>query len=260
MRYALGVEYDGTNYYGWQRQDGVVSIQAEVEAAISKVADHSIEVVCAGRTDKGVHALQQVVHFDTHAVRNNDAWLMGINRYLPPTINVHWIKSVEQDFHARFSAQARRYGYVMYCHPMRSSLMRDHVTWIYRKLDVPAMKQAAQYLIGEHDFSSFRGKDCQAKTTIRTILHLNLIEKKPLLIIDIKANAFLHNMVRNITGSLLAVGLGHKEPEWLRDVIIARDRKHAAMTAPATGLHFLGVDYPAQFNIPALPHFIWFAD
>lgn len=258
MRYALGVEYDGTHYHGWQRQDGVISIQAELEAAISKVADHSLEVICAGRTDKGVHALQQVIHFDTHAIRTDHAWLMGINRYLPPTINVHWIKSVDLDFHARFSATARRYAYVMYCHPMRPSLLRDHVTWIYHKLDIGAMQNAAQYLLGEHDFSSFRGKDCQAKTTIRTISQLSLIERSPLLIIDIKANAFLHHMVRNITGSLLAVGMGNKKPEWIKEVINACDRKRAAMTAPAEGLHFWGVDYPAQYNISPLPAFSWF--
>lgn len=259
MRYALGVEYDGTTYHGWQRQDGVISIQAEVEAAISYVADHSVEIICAGRTDKGVHALQQVVHFDTHAIRKNDAWLMGINRYLPPTINVHWIKEVNDDFHARFSAKARRYAYVIYHHSTRPSLIRDHVTWIYRKLDISSMRLAAKYLLGEHDFSSFRGKDCQAKTTNRTIIHLDLIEKGPFLIIDIKANAFLHNMVRNITGTLLAVGYGNKSPEWVQEVIRACDRKQAAMTAPATGLHFLGVDYPELFNIPALPAHIWFA-
>lgn len=258
MRCALGVEYEGTAYHGWQRQENVSSLQADLEAAISQVANHAVEVVCAGRTDRGVHALQQVVHFDTHANRPDHAWLMGINRYLPPAMSVHWIRRVNDNFHARFSATARRYAYVLYCNPTRPSILARQVTWEYHKLDLNAMRKAATYLLGEHDFSSFRGKDCQAKTTIRTVFHLNLIEKSPLLIIDIKANAFLHHMVRNIVGSLLAVGYGQHPPEWITQVLQACNRVAASVTAPATGLHFWSVDYPTEFNLPAAPNSIIF--
>ncbi|MFN7098361.1 MAG: tRNA pseudouridine(38-40) synthase TruA, partial [Gammaproteobacteria bacterium] len=252
------VEYDGTTYHGWQRQDNVYSVQAELESAISQVANHAVEIVCAGRTDKGVHALQQVIHFDTAAIRSDYGWLMGVNRYLPSSIKVCWIRQVATDFHARFSATARRYAYVLFCQTTRPGVMRDYVTWVPKKPDIIAMREAATFFLGKHDFTSFRGKDCQAKTTIRTISQLDIVDKSPLLVIDIKANAFLHNMVRNIAGTLLTVGHGYRPPSWVQQVIAARDRTAASMTAPATGLHFLGVDYPECFNIPPLPAFIWF--
>ncbi|NNM59029.1 MAG: tRNA pseudouridine(38-40) synthase TruA [Legionellales bacterium] len=246
----MGIEYDGTDYHGWQRQEHISSVQAVVEKAISRVADEPIEVVCAGRTDKGVHALGQVIHFDTFAKRSEQAWIMGTNRYLPPSVTVHWIQLADTNFHARFSATARRYAYLLYCHPTRSSILRQNVTWEHKKLNLTAMREASQYLLGEHDFSSFRGKDCQAKTPVRTVLHLNIIEKSPLVIIDIKANAFLYHMVRNIVGALLAVGHEKQQPAWIKEVIEATDRRCADITAPANGLHFLEVDYPAQFKLP----------
>lgn len=252
MRYALAVEYDGTDFHGWQKQQAVPSVQAELELAIAQVAAHPITTICAGRTDKGVHALQQIIHFDSTAIRTDYAWIKGINRYLPPTISVHWIKSVTEDFHARYTATARRYIYVMHCSPIRPSLTRERVTWIYRPLNIAAMRVAASYLLGEHDFSSFRGADCQALTTQRTVYHLELIEQGPLLMLDIKANAFLHHMVRNIAGSLIAVGLEAKKPVWMQEVLLACDRRAAATTAPPQGLYFIGVDYPAEFQLPQL--------
>lgn len=249
-RYAMGIEYDGTDYHGFQRQEGLSSIQESLEAAISQVANDRIEVICAGRTDKGVHAFHQVIHFDTIAIRPDRAWVLGTNRFLPASVSVHWIKQVSSDFHARFSATARRYAYLLYCHPTRPSVFRHNMTWEYKKLNLTAMREACQHLVGEHDFSSFRGSDCQAKTTLRTVLHLNLIEKPPLVIVDIKANAFLHHMVRNIVGALLAVGTGKQSPDWISEVIAARDRRFADITAPSKGLHFLGVDYPEEFGLP----------
>lgn len=257
-RYAIGLEYDGNDYYGWQKQEQVASIQSAVEAAIGQIANHPVNVVCAGRTDRGVHALQQIIHFDTTAERTDYAWLMGINRFLPSTISAHWIQPVAADFHARFSARARRYAYVLYCGPVRPGLIRQQTTWLHRKIDLPAMQQAATYLLGEHDFASFQGTHCQAKTSIRTVLNIELINNSPLLIVDIKANAFLQHMVRNIVGSLLEVGLGRQPPEWIIEVLAARDRQAAAITAPATGLYFLAVDYPEHFGIPKQMPFAWF--
>jgi tRNA pseudouridine38-40 synthase len=257
-RYAVGVEYDGTHYHGWQKQKGASSVQTHLEQAISQVAAHPIATICAGRTDAGVHALHQVVHFDTTAVRSNHAWLLGINRYLPADITVKWIKAVPLDFHARFSATARRYGYVIQNTYMRSGVLRHTSTWIHRPLQIEAMRQAASYLVGKHDFSSFRAQECQAKTAERTVEHLNIIQHQSLLIIDIKANAFLHHMVRNIVGTLLMVGEGKQPASWVKEVLAAKDRRLAAMTTPPTGLHLIGVDYPPEFALPCMPEFIWF--
>ncbi len=258
MRYALGIEYNGTHYHGWQKQTNAPSVQTTLEQAISQIANHPIETICAGRTDAGVHALNQVIHFDTTAMRDAHAWLFGINRFLPSDINVSWIRPVSDDFHARYSATARRYGYVIYHAPVRSSILGQNVTWIHRKLDVVAMREASHYLIGTHDFTSFRAQECQAKTAIRTVQHLNIIENGALLVIDIKANAFLHHMVRNIVGVLLAVGRGDQPPTWVNDVLLARDRRNAGVTMPPNGLHFIGVDYPDEFTLPAEPGFVWF--
>ena len=252
MRYALGIEYEGTAYQGWQKQTGTYAVQSKVEAAISYIADHPVDVTCAGRTDKGVHALGQVIHFDTSSHRDNYAWLMGINRYLPADINVHWIKSVSADFHARFSATARQYRYLIYAHPHRSGIFRDHMTWIYHALDIEAMRTGAAYLVGKHDFTSFRAQDCQAKTATRQIMFLNIIQEGPCICIDIKANAFLYHMVRNIVGVLLQVGRGKAKPEWVAEVLAQKDRRKAGITAPATGLYFIGADYPERFELPAL--------
>lgn len=258
LRYALGVEYDGTQYHGWQKQKAAGSVQTSLERAISKVAAHPIATVCAGRTDAGVHALHQVVHFDTTAIRSDHAWLLGINRYLPADVAVKWIKAVPTHFHARFSATARRYGYVIQNTYMRSGVLRHCSTWVHKPLDIEAMRQAAQYLKGTHDFSSFRAQECQAKTAERTIERLELVQNQSLLVLDIKANAFLHHMVRNIVGTLLMVGEGKQPASWVQEVLAAKDRRIAAMTTPPTGLHLIGVDYPAEFALPCRPEFIWF--
>jgi tRNA pseudouridine38-40 synthase len=248
MRIALGLEYQGTNYHGWQRQDGLVTVQGEFEKALSKVADHNIEVYCAGRTDVGVHAKGQVIHFYTEAPRKLDAWVLGGNSYLPHDISILWAREVRDDFHARFSAVARSYRYLIYNYKIRPALFADQVAWHVKELDVELMSEAAQYLIGEHDFSSFRGCDCQAKSPMRNVQYLNIKREKKLIILDIKANAFLMHMVRNIAGLLMAIGECKHDPIWAREVLQACDRRVAGITAPACGLYLTRVHYPEQYN------------
>ncbi len=252
QRIALGVEYIGTAYSGWQSQhfDQLPTIQDQVEKAIAKVANHPVQVICAGRTDAGVHAKGQVVHFETSAQRAEHNWILGINSNLPPDISVHWAKQMPEDFHARFSAIARQYQYCIYNHPFRSALYYRRATWIYLPLDIHQMQKATQYFIGEHDFTSFRAQYCQAKSPTRTIESMNIEQHDDLIILTIKANAFLHHMVRNIVGVLLPIGRGEKNPEWVEDVINAHDRKAAGVTAPADGLYLKRVFYPDKFNVP----------
>lgn len=252
MRIALGIEYLGTAYSGWQSQhfDQLPTIQDNVEKAISIVADHQVQVICAGRTDAGVHAKGQVIHFDTHAIRNERNWILGINSNLPSDISVHWAQQMPDDFHARFSAIARQYQYYIYNHPFRSALYHRRATWIYLPLDISQMQQAAQYFIGEHDFSSLRAQYCQAKSPVRKIEEINIEQHDDLIILTIKANAFLHHMVRNIIGVLLPIGRHEKNPQWVKEVIDARDRKAAGITAPADGLYLNRVFYPELFNVP----------
>lgn len=252
MRIALGIEYIGTAYSGWQSQhfDQLPTIQDKVEKAIAMVANHPVKIVCAGRTDTGVHAKGQVVHFDTYANRQERNWVLGINSNLPSDISVHWAQQMSDEFHARFSAIARQYQYYIYNHPFRSALYYRRATWIYLPLDIERMHQAAQYFIGEHDFSSFRAQYCQAKSPIRKIEEINIEQQDDLIILTIKANAFLHHMVRNIVGVLLPIGRHEKDPQWIQEVIAARDRKAAGITAPADGLYLNRVFYPEMFNIP----------
>lgn len=249
MRIALGIEYNGANYHGWQRQQNLSTIQLHLENAISKVANHEIKVICAGRTDVGVHAFLQVVHFDTDSVRSNYAWLMGINTYLPPDIRVQWVKFVTEEFHARFSALSRHYRYFIYNNQTNSAHYYRKATWYPRKLNADLMHEAAQFLVGEHDFSSFRGIDCQSKSTKRNLTLLTVERKDKLIIIDIKANAFLMHMVRNIVGVLVEIGLSHRPPIWAKEVLLCCDRKAAAVTAPADGLYFVKAEYPKEFSL-----------
>jgi len=251
MRIALGIEYDGAAFYGWQRQREVNSVQQELEIALSKVANQSIELFCAGRTDAGVHATGQVVHFDTSAVRDEKAWVMGTNAQLPDAIAVTWAKTVPDDFHARFSATARRYKYIIYNHKYRPAILRSGLSHYHQKLDLELMQQAAPYLLGEQDFSSFRAIQCQSKTPFRNVHHLQLSRHGDYIVLDIKANAFLHHMVRNITGSLLEVGMKRRPPEWIAQLIAAKDRTLAAATAKPGGLYLVDVDYPEAFDIPS---------
>jgi len=252
MRVALGVEYDGSEYVGWQRQKHAsATVQEHLEAALSKVANHSVQVICAGRTDTGVHGVGQVVHFDTDAERSEKGWVFGCNTNLPDTISVRWAKPVSDEFHARFSARSRAYRYVIYNHPVRPALGMKHLTWNFRTLDVDLMQQAARVLEGEHDFSSFQAQGCQAKSPVRTIHHINLTRHGSLIVMDIQANAFLQHMVRNIAGVLMAIGCGKEPLSWIEEVLNHRNRTLGGVTAPPYGLYFMRVGYPAEFAIPA---------
>lgn len=250
MRYALGVEYDGSNYYGWQRQKDVISVQQEVEAALSKIADEPIEVVCAGRTDTGVNATNQVVHFDTNKLRKDVAWTLGVNTHLPKDIAITWVHQVNEDFHARFSATARRYRYIINNSRLRSAILSRGISFCHQPLNEALMHQAAQYLVGRHDFTSFRTVHCQSKSPNRTLYHCDISRQGDYVIIDIRGNAFLHHMVRNIAGSLMKVGQELAPVSWIKQVLEAKNRCVAGITGPAAGLYFVAVDYPEQFQIP----------
>lgn len=258
QRIALGIEYDGSRYFGWQRQNKNPSVQENLEMALSKVANHPVLTFCAGRTDAGVHASNQVVHFDTEAIREPIAWIRGVNSYLPLDIRVCWMRMVSPLFDARKSALSRRYCYVMVNRAVSPGIMRHGVTWVLPALNVEAMEEAAQHLLGKHDFSSFRGAHCQAKTATRTISAVHLRTAGDNIILDITANAFLYHMVRNIVGSLLMVGQGKCETSWIKDVLMAKDRRLAGHTAPPQGLYLVDVRYPDNFELPAPIRMPWF--
>ncbi|MDR1012382.1 MAG: tRNA pseudouridine(38-40) synthase TruA [Coxiellaceae bacterium] len=243
MRVALGIEYDGTNYYGWQRQLGLASLQEKVETALSKVATEKIIVTCAGRTDAGVHALYQVVHFDTKVERNSRAWVMGANSNLPSDIRILWARLVSSNFHARYGAISRHYRYIIYNNIISSALLRDRTMWYPYALDEKIMNNAGKYLLGEHDFSSFRGSGCQSRSVRRNVTLLEVTRNGVMINIDIKANAFLLRMVRNIVGVLIKIGTGKRRPIWAKEVLEMRDRKSAAVTVPAAGLYLIKVEY-----------------
>lgn len=251
MRVALGIEYDGTDFLGWQRLSHGPSVQAEVEAALSFVADHPVEVTCAGRTDSGVHARCQVVHFDSAAERDERAWVLGATTRLPRAVAVLWAQRMPEDFHARFAARARRYRYVILNRAIRPALDARFVAWERTPLDAGAMHAAAQALLGEQDFSSFRAVSCQATHPRRCVLAISVTREGEQVILDIEANAFLHHMVRNIAGSLLEVGRGERPREWIAELLAARDRNLAGVTAMPQGLTFVGPRYPAQWQLPS---------
>ncbi len=253
MRIALGVEYDGSRYHGWQAQTGLHTVQQVLESALSQVADLDIGVVCAGRTDTGVHATHQVVHFDTTVSRSMRSWIHGANSFLPKDVCVKWAKIMPNEFHARYSALSRRYRYVIYNSPIRPSLLRSHLTWNYRHLDHQLMAQAGQCLLGENDFTSFRSVECQSNTPMRRVLDLQVHRHGELVVIDITANAFLHHMVRNIAGVLMAVGSHKKNTGWVHEVLLARDRRLGAETAPPYGLYLVDVVYPERFEVVKQP-------
>lgn len=251
MRLAAGIEYDGSAFCGWQQQQpGVRTVQEAVERAFSKVADHAVTVVCAGRTDAGVHATGQVIHFDTEARRADRSWVLGANANLPEDVTVHWVRPVSDDFHARFSARARRYRYVILNRWVRPAILRRRVTWFHKPLDVERMQAGGQHLLGEHDFSSFRALACQAKSPVRELRLLEVSRAGDFVAIDVVANAFLHHMVRNIAGVLMAVGTGERDPDWVRDLLGVRDRTVAGVTAPADGLYFVRVSYEPHHGLP----------
>jgi len=250
MRIAMGVEYDGSGFHGFQLQNEARTIQEWLEQAIGKVADHAVRVHCAGRTDAGVHAIEQVIHFDTGALRSERSWTLGTNANLSPDINVLWARSVGPQFHARFRATARHYVYLILSRPTRPSLMRNRATWVHRDLDLDAMRRAAMDLVGTHDFSSFRALGCQAKSPVRSVSYLDIERHGQALILRIGADGFLHHMVRNIAGALMAVGCGDRPVSWMSELLQIRNRARGSVTAPPQGLYFLRADYPAQFDLP----------
>lgn len=254
MRIAIGIEYDGGPFKGWQRQRHAVdTVQAAIEQALTRVAAHPVSVVCAGRTDTGVHALGQVAHFDTGAVRAPRNWVLGANVNLPPSVALGWAKQVDDDFHARFSAESRSYRYLILNRPTRSSLLAARATWVHRPLDAQRMHEAGQALVGTHDFSSYRAMGCQAKSPVRTLHRLSVHRFGELIELHVHANAFLHHMIRNIAGVLIAIGRGERHPQWAAEVLALRDRTLGGVTAPPDGLYFERVWYPERFAIPVPP-------
>lgn len=253
MRIAAIIEYDGSPFCGWQSQDGVPTVQQTVEAALSKVADRPVKVITAGRTDAGVHATAQVIHFDTEARRPAFAWVRGCNSNLPPQVALRWAAEVDGSFHARFSATGRHYRYVILNRAVRPALLQGRATHDYRPLDVERMRVAAAPLLGSHDFSSYRALQCQAKSPVRELRRLEIRRDGDLVFVEAGANAFLHHMVRNLVGVLTAIGAGERGPAWALQVLEARDRCVGGVTAPPDGLYLTAVDYPESFEIPRLP-------
>lgn len=252
MRIALGIEYDGTAYNGWQRQRVGLGVQARLEDAVSRVADESVDIVCAGRTDTGVHASGQVAHFDTASQRSERGWILGANTNLPDDISVTWAREVDPSFHARFSATSRTYQYLILNRLQRSALYRERSWWVYEPLDADRMREAARALIGEHDFSAFRAAGCQASQPVREVRTLTLERRGDFILLVVTANAFLQHMVRNITGTLVEIGRGDRPPSWAAEVLESRDRTAGGMAAPPHGLTLVAVDYPPVFALPAI--------
>jgi len=252
-RIALGIEYDGGAYAGWQRQPHARAVQGVLELALGRVAGHEVELTAAGRTDAGVHALLQVAHFDTVATRPERAWTFGGTAAAPDDVTILWAREVPEHFHARYSALSRTYVYRIVNRRLRPALDRARACWIRRPLDEAAMHRAAQRLLGERDFSSFRAAECQSSTAMRRLMQADVERHGEMVQIRVRANAFLHHMVRNIAGSLLLVGTRQREEVWIEDVLAARDRTQAGPTAPPQGLYFAGVEYPPGFALDSLP-------
>jgi tRNA pseudouridine38-40 synthase len=250
-RFAAGLEYDGRAYSGWQFQPGLHTVQDQVQRALSRVADAPVEIVCAGRTDAGVHASAQVLHFDSDAARGERAWRLGANTYLPNDVSLLWVREVPEQFHARFSATARSYRYLILNRDSRPGLDTGRATWERRPLDADVMNACAQVLVGEHDFSAFRAIECQSKSPVRRVERVAVTRQGEWLRLDITANAFLHHMVRNVAGLLMSVGEGDSAPERVAQVLASRDRRTNAATAPPDGLYLAAVRYPAEFALPA---------
>jgi tRNA pseudouridine38-40 synthase len=262
-RIVLGVQYDGSCWQGWQTQPHKITVQDELESALLKFAKVEVKTVCAGRTDAGVHALEQVVHFDTELDRPLHSWLSGLNSFLPDSIAIRWVREVpllvqpehepfdsSSEFHARFSAFARTYHYVLYNHPVRSPLFNKRAGWAFRDLNVELMQEAANYLVGEHDFTTFRAVGCQAKTPVKTMYGISVVRKGDFILFTLRANAFLHHMVRNIVGSLIFVGAGKRQPIWMKEVLNSQDRSIAAPTFMADGLYLARVEYDPKWKLP----------
>lgn len=252
MRFAACIEYDGSGFSGWQIQKHAVrTIQGEVERALSKVANHPVSIITAGRTDAQVHATHQVIHFDSESPRDLQAWVRGSNRFLDKDVRLLWVREVDDEFHARFSALSRSYRFVIYNNRVNTAILRKSATHVYYDLHIEKMKTAAECLLGEHDFSAFRASGCQAHSPVRRVEHLSLDRSGSWLWFDIKANAFLQHMVRNIAGCLIAVGSGKKPVDWMGHVLHSRDRTKGGVTATPNGLYLCGVDYSESFNLPS---------
>lgn len=252
LRIALGLEYDGSSFSGWQSQEHGNTVQDVLERALAAVAGTRLRTVCAGRTDAGVHALAQVAHFDTEILRPITAWVRGVNAHLPAAVAVQWAAEVDDGFHARFSARARCYRYLLLNRPVRPALAAGRLGWYHARLDVDAMCAGAASLLGEHDFSSFRAAECQAKTPVKTLHRLDISRQDDLITFDLVANAFLHHMVRNLVGALVHVGRGRQDPAWIAELLADRDRSRAAPTFSAAGLYFVGVEYEEQWRLPGM--------
>ncbi|MBL8486077.1 MAG: tRNA pseudouridine(38-40) synthase TruA [Rhodocyclaceae bacterium] len=256
MRFALGVEYDGSAYAGWQLQKDVPTVQGALEAALAGVAGRPVRATCAGRTDAGVHATGQVVHFDPGVVRPDSAWVRGVNAHLPPDVAVLWATPVADDFHARFCAVGRRYRYLLLNDPVRPALADRRVGWHHRSLDAEVMDAAAATLVGEHDFSAFRAAECQAKSPVKHLRRAAVTRRGAFLVFEFEANAFLHHMVRNIVGALVQIGNGRRPPGWIAELLASRDRTQAAPTFAAAGLYLTGVAYPSHWRLPSTDRMI----
>ena len=250
MRFALAVEYSGHAFCGFQSQPSGCGVQDALERAIAEIAGHVVTVIAAGRTDAGVHAVSQIVHFETEATRPETAWVRGVNTHLPATAAVLWARAVSDDFHARFAAQARHYTYLLLTRAERPGLLTGFAGWYHQLLDVGAMSAAAGSLLGTHDFSAFRAAECQAKSPVKTLTHIDVSQQGPFVRFDFSANAFLHHMVRNIVGSLIYVGTGKQDPQWIAELLGLRDRTRAAPTFAADGLYLAGATYDARFGLP----------
>lgn len=264
-RVVLGVQYDGQAWQGWQKQPHGLTVQDQLEKALKSFTVTDIATTCAGRTDTGVHALEQVVHFDTTIARDLFSWVRGVNAFLPASIAVRWACELPIDdpadttnFHARFSAIGRTYHYVIYNHPVRTPILAGKAGWVFRSLDVNLMREASDYLVGTHDFTTFRAAECQANSPIRTMHHIEIERIGDFIVCTFKANAFLHHMIRNIVGSLIVVGSGNQTPDWLKNALEKRDRSCAAPTFMPDGLYLARVDYPEQWHLPqeATRHFL----
>ena len=254
-RIALGLQYDGTPWQGWQTQLHGRTVQDVLESALAKFCQAPVATICAGRTDSGVHALSQVVHFDTLVNRENFSWVRGVNAFLPASVAVQWaaeVESGEQGFHARFSALARTYHYVIYNHPVRSPLWQGRAGWVFRVLDAARMEEAAQALVGRHDFSAFRAAECQAPSPVRELHRIAVQRRGDCIVVTLCANAFLHHMVRNIVGSLIQVGIGKHPVNWMAELLASRQRELAAPTFSPDGLYLAKVDYDARWALPAI--------
>ena len=251
MKIAIGIEYDGSRLHGWQSQPSGDTVQDHLERALASIAGEHVRLAAAGRTDAGVHAMAQVAHFETAAVRPESAWVRGVNALLPQAIAVQWAVPVAEDFHARYSAASRTYRYVLFNHPVRPALHHGRVGWFHQPLDLVAMRAAAAHIAGEHDFSAFRSSECQAKSPVRTVRRWAIGRHGAHLSFDLTANGFLHHMVRNIVGCLVYVGKGKHPPGWLGEVLTSRDRRQAAPTFSPDGLYLAAVEYAPGWNLPA---------